>query len=110
MAEGEFLEGFQADWAVTLRTRCNAEVVECRALLADQFARHGKPLLAVEVWKRVLLCDNCNEQGYRGLFQAYRALGRQADALRLHQSCVQAYAQELDLSPPEEFARLAQFE
>jgi DNA-binding SARP family transcriptional activator len=109
LVEGEFLEGFQAEWVEALRARWRDEVLQCRSLLADHFARHGKHLLAVEIWKRVLLFDNCSEEGYRGLFQAYRSLGRQADALRLFQSCVQNYSQELDLPPPEEFERLAHF-
>ncbi len=109
LVEGEFLEGFQADWADSARQRWSDELRQCRALLAETFARHGKHILAVEVWKRVLRCDNCCEEGYRGLFQAYRALGRQAEALRLYQSCVQAYAAELDLDPPQEFEQLAHF-
>ena len=109
LLEGEFLEGFQADWVEAARQRWSEELSQCRALLAENFARHGKHILAVEVWKRVLQCDNCSEDGYRGLFQAYRALGRQADALRLWQSCQEAYAQELDLEPPQEFEQLAHF-
>ena len=104
-----FLEGFQADWVEAARQRWSEELRQCRALLAENFAHHGKHILAVEVWKRVLQCDNCSEEGYRGLFQAYRALGRQADALRLWQSCRQAYAEELDLEPPEEFEQLSRF-
>lgn len=109
LVEGDFLEGWQADWAEVARQRWSEELRQCRALLAENFARHGKHILAVEVWKRVLQCDNCCEEGYRGLFLAYRALGRQAEALRLYQSCVQAYAAELELEPPEEFERLAYF-
>lgn len=109
LVEGEFLEGFQTDWADSARQRWSEELRQCRALLAETFARHGKHILAVEVWKRVLQCDNCCEEGYRGLFQAYRALGRQAEAVRLYQSCLQAYATELDLEPPLEFERLAHF-
>lgn len=109
LLEGEFLEGFQADWVEAARQRWSEELRQCRALLAENFAHHGKHILAVEVWKRVLQCDNCSEEGYRGLFQAYRALGRQADALRLWQSCRQAYAEELDLEPPKEFEQLSRF-
>lgn len=109
LVEGDFLEGFQAEWVDSARQRWSEELHQCRALLAENFAHHGKHILAVEVWKRVLQCDNCCEEGYRGLFLAYRALGRQADALRLYQSCVSAYAEELDLEPPDEFVRLAHF-
>lgn len=109
LVEGEFLEGFQADWVELARPRWSEEVQQCRALLAEHFAGHGRHILAVEVWKRVLYCDSCSEEGYRGLFQAYRALSRQAEALRLLQSCRQAYRDQLDLEPPEEFERLAHF-
>ena len=107
LVEGDLVEGFQAEWVESVRQRWSEEVRQCRALLAVHFAGLGKHILAVEVWKRVLQCDNCCEDGYRGLLLAYRALGRQADALRLYESCQQAYADELDLTPPEEFERLA---
>ncbi|MFN8613191.1 MAG: BTAD domain-containing putative transcriptional regulator [Vulcanimicrobiota bacterium] len=109
LAEGTFLDSFQDEWTEAPRLRLAEEVQQCRTLLAEHFTRHGKHVLAVELWKRVLQCDDCNEEGYRGLLQALRALGRQAEALRVYQTCVQAYARELDLEPPEEFHQLAHF-
>lgn len=109
LAEGEFLESFQDEWTEAPRLRLSEDLQRCRALLAEHFSRHGKHILAVELWKRVLHCDNCSEQGYRGLLQALRALGRQAEAVRVYQNCVEAYARELDLQPPEEFHELAHF-
>ncbi|MBS2038288.1 GAF domain-containing protein [bacterium] len=107
LAEGGFLESFQDEWTEALRLRLADELSQCRKLLADHFARHGKHVLAVELWKRVLQCDSCSEEGYRGLLQALRSLGRRAEALRVYQTCLQAYSQELDLEPPQEFRELA---
>lgn len=106
---GTFLESFGEDWVEAPRQRLADELFQCRALLAEHFSRHGRHTLAVELWKRVLQCDDCNEEGYRGLLTALRALGRQAEALRVYQNCQLAYRRELDLDPPPEFSELAHF-
>lgn len=100
LAGGEFLEGNYADWTTPLRQNLSEPILECRSLLADHFSQRGKHVVAVELWKRVLLLDNCHEEAYRGLMEAYRALGRQADVVRVYQTCAKAFENELDLPPP----------
>lgn len=109
LAEGDFLEGIEAEWSFGPRQRMAEELSQCRSLLADHFSRRGKHVVAAELWKRVLRCDNCNEEAYRGLLLALRALGRQAEAMRVYQSCQKAYAEELDLEPPPDLRRLVDF-
>ena len=109
LASGTFLENNQAEWTSGPRQRLSEELLQTRSLLADHFSQHGKHTLAVELWKRVIQCDNCCEEAYRGLLLALRALGRRADAVRLYQTCVQSYAQELDLEPPADLEALLDF-
>jgi DNA-binding SARP family transcriptional activator len=106
LAVAEFLQDYYADWTAPIRQSLSDGLLECRGLLADHFAGHGKHLVAIELWKRVLDCDNCHEEAYRGLMQAYAALGRQADVVRVYQACVKAYEEELDLPPPEDLRAL----
>jgi DNA-binding SARP family transcriptional activator len=106
LAGGEFLEGCYCDWTMPDRQRLGEQLVQCRTLLAEHFSRHGKHLVAVELWKRVLTHDNCSEEAYRGLIEAHRALGRQADVVRVYQACVKAFHDELQLPPPDEVKAL----
>lgn len=109
LAAQEFLAGQYADWTQAPRARLGEQAMECRSLLADYFRQRGKHVVAVELWKRVLSYDNCHEAAYRGLLESYRALGRQADAVRVYQACVKAFEEELELPPPEDLAALAEF-
>jgi DNA-binding SARP family transcriptional activator len=106
LAGGEFLDGNYADWTTPIRQSLSEPILECRSLLADHFSRRGKHVVAVELWKRVLVHDNCHEEAYRGLMEAYRALGRQADVVRIYQACVKAFETELDLPPPPDLQAL----
>lgn len=105
LAGEEFLSDNYAEWAMPLRQRYVDCALECRTLLAEHFAARGKHLVAVELWKRVLKLDNCNEEAYRGLMEAYRALDREADVARAYQSCVKAFQQELQLPPPADLSQ-----
>lgn len=109
LATGPFLENNPAEWTEGPRQRLSEELLQTRSLLAEHFSQHGKHTLAVELWKRVLQCDTCCEEAYRGLLVALRALGRRAEAVRVYQRCVDAYAQELDLEPPADLEALLDF-
>jgi DNA-binding SARP family transcriptional activator len=109
LAAGELLQGSYQEWAEGLRVALSEQLSECRSLLAEHFSQRGKHLLAVELWKRVLAQDNCNEAAYRGLLESYRALGRQAEAVRVYQACVKSFEEELELSPPADLEQLTQF-
>ncbi len=110
LATGEFLEGLHGDWIDPIRHRLQEELVLCRIHLAEYFQDRGRHALSIELWKRVLHQDNCSEVAYRGLLQAYRALGRRADAVRTFQECKKAFHEELDLAPPADFEELIIFE
>ena len=102
LAGAEFLEGFYADWTLSERHRLEEDVSECRELLAKHFSRHGKHLIAVELWKRLLSHDRCRDDAYRGLMEAYQALGRRSEVMKTYQACERAYREELDLPPPDD--------
>lgn len=106
LAEAEFMEGCYSEWTFPVRQRLEEQVQECRELLAKHFSQHGKHLVAIELWKRVLQYDRCREEAYRGLMQAYRALGRWSEVMRTYQACEKAFQEELDLPPPEDLRDL----
>lgn len=106
LAGAEFMEGCYSDWTFPVRQRLEEQVQECRELLANHFSQHGKHLIAVELWKRVLGHDRCREEAYRGLMEAYRALGRWPEVTRTYQACEKAFQEELELPPPEDLRDL----
>lgn len=104
LASRELLEGSAEDWLEPHRLRVAEQLSECRRLLADYFTQRGKPLMAIELWRRMLEHDNCNETAFRGLLDAYRTLGRKAEAVRACEAFAKAYREELDLEPPPDLA------
>ena len=106
LGQAEFMQGCFSDWILEQRAQLQSQLNDCRNLLAEYFGLRGTHVLAIELWKRVLQHDRCYEAAYRGLLQAYRALGRQAEAARTYQGCVLAFREELDLPPPEDLEGL----
>lgn len=106
LAAGEFLQGSYSDWSQPPRQSLEDDLWECRALLADHFHQHGRPAVAVELWKRALTHDSCSESAYRGLMEAYAQLGRQSELARTYQACCKAFETELQLPPPDELREL----
>lgn len=109
LAHKEFLEGFMEEWVVDQRSQIELLVSECRTLLADDFQARGKHLMALELWRRVLDQDNCSEAAYRGTLEALRALKRRTEAVRVYQTCVATFREELDLEAPQGLAELVDF-
>lgn len=103
---GQLLEGLQAEWLSPFRREVEREVMDCRTMQADYFARRGKHLLAVDLWKRVLSLDSCHDEAHFRLMEAYLILGRRADAVRTFQQAEEAYRRDLDLEPPERLRQL----
>lgn len=108
-AENDLLSEWRQEWVLPSRFRCSQQLIDCQSLMAQYFSERGKHLVAVELWKRVLEHDNCNEDAYRGLLEAHRALGRRAEMAKVLQACAKAYKEELDLPPPPEFEQLLNF-
>lgn len=100
LAGGEVHEGSLEEWVFPVRERVERKLTACRTVLADYFRGRGKHLLAIELWQRVLDHDNCSEDAYRGLVDAYLSLGNKAKAVRAYQACEKAFREELDLDPP----------
>lgn len=109
LVRGPLLEGTFAEWIHPFRADIDLKVSQGRTLLATYFGQKGTPLMAIELWKRVLANDDCDEEAYRGLLSAYRALGRKREALALYQQCRQTLERELQLEPPEDFSALIDF-
>lgn len=108
LSGAQFMEDCYSDWTISIRSRLHDEMQECRNLLAGHLHQQGEHLDSVRLWKRVLNDDRCCEEAYRGLMEAYRALGRRAEVARTYQECARAFEEELELPPPEDLKKLAE--
>ncbi|MCS7065082.1 MAG: bacterial transcriptional activator domain-containing protein [Fimbriimonadales bacterium] len=99
---GDLLPEFaEEEWCMSHYHRLRTLYLECllaRAQLASLMGRHVE---VVEYGERLLQLDSCDEAAARLLMQAYRALGRRADALQVYARCQKALAELLDAAPSE---------
>ncbi|MEN3002388.1 MAG: BTAD domain-containing putative transcriptional regulator [Armatimonadota bacterium] len=100
--QGDLLPEFAEEvWCMPHHHRLRALYLEClltRAQLASLLGRHVE---VVECGERLLQLDPCDEAAARLLMQAYRALGRRADALQVYTRCQKALAELLNTTPSE---------
>ena len=105
--QGDLLpDDLYAEWTLTPRESLRRQYREASLALAALYrdARqydHIFPLL-----RPLLAQDLADEPVHRELMRAYALTGRRHDALRQYQTCVQALASELDLTPEPETAAL----
>lgn len=98
--EGDFLQEFPYEpWATEERERLL--MIYLRAA-----ERLGRLLIGQSMWEQVIPIaeqilnrDDCREEGYRLLMQAYAALGERPLALRVYQRCQETLLAELDVKP-----------
>jgi DNA-binding SARP family transcriptional activator/tetratricopeptide (TPR) repeat protein len=75
---------------------------EASLTLAEQYRQLGQQGKAIALLTPLLADDPADEPVHRELMRLYALNGRRPEALRQYQSCVDALAAELDLSPTAE--------
>lgn len=99
---GDLLPEFaEEEWCMPHYHRLRALYLECLLTRAQLASLMGRYLEVVEYAERLLQLDSCDEAAARLLMQAYRALGRRADALQVYARCQKALAELLDATPSE---------
>jgi len=99
---GDLLPEFaEEEWCLTHYHRLRALYLECLLMRAQLASLMGHHVEVIEYGERLLEHDPCDEAAARLLMQAYRALGRRADALQVYARCQKALAELLDTTPSE---------
>lgn len=98
--QGELLpDDRYSEWTQTLRLSLRRAYREACLALAEHHRRHGRYADAIALLTPLLPDDPADEPVHRSLMRLYALAGRRHDALRQYQTCVDALAAELDLSP-----------
>ena len=105
--QGDLLpDDLYAEWTLTLRESLRRACHDASLALAGLYRDTGQYDRIFPLLKPLLAYDPADEPVHRELMRAYALTGRRHDALRQYQTCVQALASELDLTPEPETAAL----
>ncbi|MCB8984147.1 MAG: transcriptional regulator [Ardenticatenaceae bacterium] len=98
--QGEFLaEARYEEWCSEERERLITLYLRAADRLAQLLAEAALWEEALHVCQVILTQDNCWEQAYRLMMQAYAELGNRAQALRTYHRCVDYLQKELGVAP-----------
>ena len=103
--QNDLMEGFQVespafeDWLMMERRRLQEKMVYLGMKLLTDYQKRGALDSAMEVGRKILSVDPCNETCYRGLLQMLIASGQKSRARILFEELKQALDKELQISP-----------
>jgi DNA-binding SARP family transcriptional activator len=104
---GDFLEHeVVGDWHLAVRDRLQRLHLEGLSALGEHFMRAEQYALARDVYQRLLLSDDLNEEAYRRLMICLAHLGERRHALRLYQRLLVLLEDELSTTPEPETTEL----
>lgn len=98
--QGDFLEGEYPEWAEPVRLSLKTRLLEVLGCLGRHFYRQGKPEVAQDSFRKMLLRDNCNEEAFLGLMACQLAQEQTSEAIKTYHQCTRALQSELSLPPP----------
>jgi DNA-binding SARP family transcriptional activator len=99
-------DDLHAEWTLSLRESLRRHYREASLALAGLYRDTQQYDRIFALSTPPLTHDVADEPVHRELMRAYALTGRRHDALRQYQTCVQALASELDLTPEPETAAL----
>ncbi|MEW6284506.1 MAG: bacterial transcriptional activator domain-containing protein, partial [Candidatus Eremiobacterota bacterium] len=94
-----YLEGYYADWAIQIRNRVEATLMDAFTRLSVELVRLGRPREALEYATRALELDPCQQEVTLAAMQAQVALQNPVEAIRLYQRCTRVLRKELGIEP-----------
>jgi DNA-binding SARP family transcriptional activator len=98
--QGEYLQAFPyAEWASEERERLLTLYLRTAERLATALAQEQAWPEVIAVCHAILARDDCWEQAYRLLMQAYAAEGNRPQVLRTYRRCVERLQAELGVVP-----------
>lgn len=96
---GPYLDGCYMDWALKIRDRLEAQMVEAARRLGRWAEGQGRLAEALECAQRVLEIDPCCQQAHLLAMSAHLGQGRPEAALRQYEVCTKVLARELGMEP-----------
>ena len=98
--QGEYLQEYPyEEWCSEERERLSTLFLRAAERLAATRLQRRAWEEAIRVAQRLLIADDCWENAYRILMQAYKAQGQRAQAARVYQRCVERLDSVLGVPP-----------
>ena len=98
--EGDYLQAYPYEtWSHEERERLRARFLQAADRLAQWLARQQNWETVIDLCQTILQQDDCWENAYRLLIQAYIQLGNRVQALRTYQRCETALKAGLGVTP-----------
>lgn len=104
--QGEFMEGYYADWSILLREELEMKYTEVLESLMTYFFEKERYEVSNDYAQRLLKIDNCHQEAHLCLMRAFVEQGKPEQAARQYQSCAQIMKNELNISPSAEMSEL----
>jgi DNA-binding SARP family transcriptional activator len=95
----ELLPAWNEEWLILERQRWDHLRLHALEFLADDFAKCGRHLNAIEAGHAALAIEPYRESAYRTLIRAYIAEGNSASALALYHRCQRLLMRDLGVRP-----------
>jgi DNA-binding response OmpR family regulator len=105
---GAFLQECYLDWTDGPRVQLEQQAIGSLNKVAHHALATNQAERALEGGLRLVELNPCEEQGYRLAMQAYLALERHSQAVRLYHECEKTLKSELDMEPSIDLFRLHQ--
>ncbi len=96
---GELLPDCYEDWCVIERERLQSLFVRALSRLMGHHAQRADHEQAIECGRRILGCDQLQEEVHRDLIQLYLDSGQPSAALRQYRTCEELLRHELAIEP-----------
>jgi DNA-binding SARP family transcriptional activator len=106
---GDLVDGeTMGDWHVEHRDRLQRMYVESLTELGAHFVHAGQHAKAADVYRRLLVRDELNEEAVRALMRSLAEAGERSQALRAYLRFAERLREELEAEPEAETTRLAE--
>lgn len=99
---GDYLSGWNAEWAVDLRERLRTRYIEALLTLAEGTLKAGEPQAALAWFQQALAADPYLEAACLGAVRCYLAMDQPAAALALYRQYAARLERDLGLQPSAE--------
>ncbi|MFN0089203.1 MAG: bacterial transcriptional activator domain-containing protein [Acidimicrobiales bacterium] len=100
---GNFLEGSpHEEWTLLERDRLRMIYLDSANRLGDLLFARDDYQGALEVTRRALTRDPCDEPAHRRAMRCYAALGQRTSVVRQYQTCAEAMSRAFELDPDRE--------
>jgi len=87
------------DWVLPLRQQFKEMYWDSLIKRADYYVNKHRYRQSIDMYKKILMIDACDEQVHARLMTCYARLGQHHLAMRQFNKCVEALARELDIGP-----------